>query len=59
MKEGYNEQDFQRRQKRRFKGGNDEPLVCDERGVSFKFASGFYNHRKIMHGDGGKKQQPH
>jgi len=46
MKEGYDEQDFKRRKKRRFKG------------CIIKFASGFYNHRKIMHGDGEKKQRP-
>ena len=41
------------------KGGKDKPVVCDECGVAFKFASGLYNHRKRMHGDIEKKQCPH
>jgi len=59
MKEEYDEEDYLRRKKRRLKGEKDKPVVCDECGVSFKFASGLYNHRKRMHGDVEKKQCPH
>jgi len=47
-----------RKRKRRGKGV-DKSLYCDECGVTFKFASGLYNHRKRMHGDTEKKPCPH
>jgi len=59
MKEEYDEMDYVRRKKKRLKGEKGKPVVCDECGVSFKFASGLYNHRKRMHGDIEKKQCPH
>jgi len=49
-----------RKRKRRGKGdgkGNGN-VYCDECGVTFKFASGLYNHRKRMHGDTKKKPCP-
>jgi len=58
LKEEYDD-DYVSKKKRRLKGEKDKPVVCDECGVSFKFASGLYNHRKRMHGDVEKKQCPH
>jgi len=49
-----------RKRKRRKKGkGLKHESHCDECGVSFKFASGLYNHRKRMHGDTEKVQCHH
>jgi len=45
--------------RKRLKGETSTHVTCDECGVSFKFASGLYNHRKRMHGDIEKKQCPH
>merc|ERR1719509_156380 len=45
--------------KRRLKGEPNKPVVCDECGTQFKFASGLYNHRKRMRGDIEKQQCPH
>ena len=60
LKEEYEDGEHVRKSgKRRLKGEKDKPVVCDECGVSFKFASGLYNHRKRMHGDIEKKQCPH
>ena len=59
FKEDYGENDLRRKRIKRLKGEKNKPVVCDECGVSFKFASGLYNHRKRMHGDIEKKQCPH
>ena len=45
--------------KRRKKGQSGGSAYCDECGVSFKFASGLYNHRKRMHGNTEKLPCPH
>jgi len=50
---------IRKKYKRRLKGEPSKPVVCDECGTQFKFASGLYNHRKRMHGDIEKKQCPH
>ena len=60
LKEEYEDNEHVRKSgKRRMRGEKNKPVVCDECGVSFKFASGLYNHRKRMHGDIEKKQCPH
>lgn len=61
LKEEYDEDDeeFSVKKKRRLRPEKGKPVVCDECGVSFKFASGLYNHRKRMHGNIEKKQCPH
>ena len=45
--------------KRRKKGDSGKSAYCEECGVSFKFASGLYNHRKRMHGNTEKLPCPH
>ena len=61
LKEEFDEDDeeFSLKKKRRLRPEKGKPVVCDECGVSFKFASGLYNHRKRMHGNIEKKQCPH
>ena len=58
MKEEYDVDDIIKR-RRRLKGDKTKPVFCDECGVSFKFASGLYNHRKRMHGNTEKLPCPH
>ena len=57
MKEEYDVEDIIKRRKKRTKG--DRAAYCDDCGVSFKFASGLYNHRKRMHGNIEKMPCPH
>jgi len=60
LKEEYDEtEETKKIVKKRLTNEKGKPVVCDECGVSFKFASGLYNHRKRMHGDIEKKQCPH
>ena len=62
LKDEYDEREDlkgRKRARKKTKGDKDKPVVCDECGVAFKFASGLYNHRKRMHGDTEKKQCPH
>ena len=63
LKDEYDDREDSKTRKRartKTKGDiKDKPVVCDECGVAFKFASGLYNHRKRMHGDIEKKQCPH
>ena len=62
LKDEYEEREdlkTRKRARKKSKGDKDKPVVCDECGVAFKFASGLYNHRKRMHGDIEKKQCPH
>ena len=58
MKEEYDVDDIIKR-RRRLKGNKNKPVFCEECGVSFKFASGLYNHRKRMHGNTEKLPCPH
>ena len=56
MKEDFDVVDVKNIMKRGKKGPT---AYCDECGVSFKFASGLYNHRKRMHGNTEKLPCPH
>jgi len=48
------------KRKRRKKGkGENSDAHCNECDITFKFASGLYNHRKRMHGDTEKVQCQH
>jgi len=50
---------IKRRKKRSKKGEKGPSVNCEECGVTFKFASGLYNHRKRMHGNTEKIPCPH
>jgi len=56
MKEEFDVEDIVKRRKR---GSKEKAAYCDDCGVSFKFASGLYNHRKRMHGNIEKLPCPH
>ena len=56
MKEEFDVEDIIKRRRRGEKG---KAAYCDDCGVSFKFASGLYNHRKRMHGNTEKMPCPH
>ena len=56
MKEEFDVEDIINRRR---KGDKGKAAYCDDCGVSFKFASGLYNHRKRMHGNTEKLPCPH